>query len=154
MTRMAVGSTGGRGPLALALIVGLVIGLSIGLVAYLAASPDAPAAGAPRDPDAARARSVIFINGDGMGAAHREAARLDQHGRDGVLVMDSMPVVGLQSTSSADPDDVVTDSAAAATAWATGRAHLQRRDQRRRRRQPAAHPRRRGRRGADGPPGW
>ena len=48
---MAVGSTGGRGPLALALLAGLVLGLTIGLVAFLVASPDAPAAGAPRDPD-------------------------------------------------------------------------------------------------------
>jgi alkaline phosphatase len=55
-----------------------------------------------------------------MGAAHREAARLDQHGRDGALVMDSMPVAGHQSTSSADPYEMVTDSAAAASAWATG----------------------------------
>jgi alkaline phosphatase len=66
------------------------------------------------------ADSVIFINGDGMAAAHREAARLDQAGFDGDLVMDSLPVAGLQTTDPRDPDDTVTDSAAAATAWATG----------------------------------
>ena len=116
---MAVGSTGGRGRLALALLAGLVLGLTIGLLAYVVAAPVTPAAGAPHDAEGS-ARSVILINGDGMGAAHREAARLDQHGRDGALLMDSLPAVGFQSTSSADPDDVVTDSAAAATAWATG----------------------------------
>jgi alkaline phosphatase len=66
------------------------------------------------------ARSVILINGDGMAAAHREAARLDQEGLDGNLAMDSLPVTGLQSTDPRDPENTVTDSAAAASAWATG----------------------------------
>lgn len=112
---MTVGRTGRRGPLALAVLAGAVIGLVVGLVANLVVSPDS------RDPAAtARPRSVILVNGDGMGAAHREAARLDQRGRDGALRMDAMPVAGFQSTSSADPGAVVTDSAAAASAWATG----------------------------------
>jgi alkaline phosphatase len=66
------------------------------------------------------ARNVIFINGDGMGAAHREAARLDQEGLDGQLAMDSLPATGLQTTDPRDPQATITDSAAAATAWATG----------------------------------
>ncbi|MCZ2830815.1 alkaline phosphatase [Modestobacter sp. VKM Ac-2986] len=66
------------------------------------------------------ARSVIFVNGDGMGATHREAARLDQAGFDGALAMDSLPVAGLQTTDARDPEDTVTDSAAGASAWATG----------------------------------
>lgn len=65
------------------------------------------------------ARSVIFINGDGMSAAHREAARLYLAGRDGQLVMDRLAVSGQLSTTPHDPA-AVTDSAAAATAWATG----------------------------------
>jgi alkaline phosphatase len=65
-------------------------------------------------------RSVIFVNGDGMGAAHREAARLDQEGFDGQLAMDALPVSGLQTTDARDPEDTITDSAAAASAWATG----------------------------------
>ncbi|PRY40246.1 alkaline phosphatase [Geodermatophilus tzadiensis] len=65
-------------------------------------------------------RSVIFVNGDGMGAAHREAARLEQEGFDGQLAMDQLPVAGLQTTDARDPEDTVTDSAAAASAWATG----------------------------------
>ena len=68
----------------------------------------------------AGARSVIFVNGDGMGAAQREAATLAQEGLDGRLAMDELPVLGLQRTSPDDPESAVTDSAAAATAWATG----------------------------------
>ena len=66
------------------------------------------------------ARNVIFVNGDGMAAAHREAGRLDQVGFDGQLAMDLLPVTGLQTTDPRDPDDTVTDSAAGASAWATG----------------------------------
>lgn len=65
-------------------------------------------------------RNVIFVNGDGMGAAHREAARLHLKGLDGQLVMNSLPVAGLQTTDPRDPEDTITDSAAAASAWATG----------------------------------
>jgi alkaline phosphatase len=65
-------------------------------------------------------RSVIFVNGDGMAAAHREAGRLDQEGFDGQLAMGSLPVAGLQTTDPRDPVDTVTDSAAGASAWATG----------------------------------
>ncbi|MGW2157417.1 alkaline phosphatase [Nonomuraea sp. NPDC001699] len=67
-----------------------------------------------------RARSVIFINGDGMAAAHREAARLYLAGLDGQLTMDQLPVSGQLTTSPHDPKTAITDSAAAATAWATG----------------------------------
>jgi len=67
-----------------------------------------------------KARSVIFVNGDGMAAAQREAARLDQEGFDGELAMDALPVAGLQTTDARDPEDTVTDSAAGASAWATG----------------------------------
>lgn len=65
-------------------------------------------------------RSVIFVNGDGMGATHREAGRLDQEGFDGQLAMDQLPIAGLQTTDARDPEDTVTDSAASASAWATG----------------------------------
>jgi alkaline phosphatase len=63
---------------------------------------------------------VIFINGDGMAAAQREAARLDQVGFDGELVMNTLGVTGLQTTDPRDPEDTITDSAAAASTWATG----------------------------------
>ena len=64
------------------------------------------------------ARSVILLIGDGMGQAQRTAARLYSVGRDGQLAMDTLPVAGTARTWSTD--DVVTDSAAAGTALATG----------------------------------
>jgi alkaline phosphatase len=67
-----------------------------------------------------RARNVIFVNGDGMGLSQREAARLFLEGFEGELAMDSLPVTGLESTDSRDPVATITDSAAAASAWATG----------------------------------
>src|SRR3954452_3557615 len=67
-----------------------------------------------------KARNVIFINGDGMSAAQREAGRLSLAGLDGRLQMDQLPVSGTITTGSRDPKTFVTDSAAAATAWATG----------------------------------
>jgi len=67
-----------------------------------------------------RAKNIILMIGDGMGPVQRQAARLNNpRGRTG-LIMDSLPVSGLVSTSCADPDALVTDSAAAATALATG----------------------------------
>lgn len=72
-------------------------------------------------------RSVIVVNGDGMGAAHREAATLALEGVDGTLAMDALPVTGAQRTEPDDPEAVVTDSAAAASAWATGEKTANRR---------------------------
>ena len=66
------------------------------------------------------ARNVIFINGDGMAAVQRQAATLALEGVGGTLAMDRLPVSGSQTTDPDDPEAVVTDSAAAATAWATG----------------------------------
>ncbi len=65
----------------------------------------------------ARAKNVILLIGDGMGFAQRDAARL-LAGHP--LAMDRLPVHGRIATSCADPDGNVTDSAAAATAIATG----------------------------------
>ena len=66
------------------------------------------------------ARNVILLIGDGMGQAHRFAAQLLTAGRNGRLAMDRLPYVGQMSTVSADAASFVTDSAAAATAIATG----------------------------------
>jgi alkaline phosphatase len=52
-----------------------------------------------------------------MGASHREAIRLATKGLTGDLRMNKMPYVGNVHTSSTS---VVTDSAAAATAMASG----------------------------------
>ena len=70
------------------------------------------------DGGAKTARSVILLIGDGMGEAHRTAARLYSVGRDGQLAMDTLPVAGMARTWSTE--SVVTDSAAAGTALATG----------------------------------
>lgn len=66
------------------------------------------------------ARNAILLLGDGMGAAHRFAGQLLQAGRTGRLAMDRLPILGQMATLSADPISFVTDSAAAATAIATG----------------------------------
>lgn len=72
--------------------------------------------GSPRP----RARNLILLIGDGMGAAHRFAGQLLLAGRFGSLVMDRMAHRGQMGTLSLDPESFVTDSAAAATALATG----------------------------------
>jgi alkaline phosphatase len=94
--------------------LGAVLLLAVAAVGLRTA--DGPDAAGP----GARARSVILVVGDGMGAAHREAARLALSGNGEPLGMDRLPVLGLQTTDPVDPEDAVTDSAAAATAWATG----------------------------------
>ncbi|WP_017813930.1 alkaline phosphatase [Paenibacillus shenyangensis] len=63
-------------------------------------------------------KNVILFIGDGMGEASRNAIRYATVGKNGTLEMDKMPVSGLVRTSSSD--SLVTDSAAAATAIATG----------------------------------
>ena len=55
-----------------------------------------------------------------MGQAHRFAAQLLAAGRNGRLAMDRLPYAGQMATLSADATSFVTDSAAAATAIATG----------------------------------
>jgi alkaline phosphatase len=69
---------------------------------------------------AKQARNVIFIQGDGMGIAHRELIRLATKGQDGELAMNKIRYAGFVHTDPADPDEPVTDSAAAATAYSTG----------------------------------
>jgi alkaline phosphatase len=94
--------------------------LALGLTASVAVLAGCTSSGDDAPSAAADVRNVILVNGDGMGAAHREAGRLDQVGVDGRLAMGSMPVTGLQTTDPEDPEAIVTDSAAAASAWATG----------------------------------
>jgi alkaline phosphatase len=63
---------------------------------------------------------VILFLGDGMGQAHRFAAQLLITGPHGRLAMDRLPNFGMMGTLSRDHGSFVTDSAAAATALATG----------------------------------
>lgn len=65
-----------------------------------------------------RAKNVILLIGDGMGIAQITAARIRAVGPGGMLNMDRMPVTGFVRTHSAD--QLITDSAAGATAYATG----------------------------------
>lgn len=62
-------------------------------------------------------KNVILFVGDGMGNAARNAIRLSTVGMEGELAMDDMDYTGLIHTSS---NVTVTDSAAAATAFASG----------------------------------
>ncbi len=65
-----------------------------------------------------RAASAVVLIGDGLGFAGIEAARLLEQGIGGALQLDRFPVAGWSTTRSAI--DVVTDSAAGATALSTG----------------------------------
>jgi alkaline phosphatase len=69
---------------------------------------------------ASEAESAIFVMGDGMGQAHRDAILLATVGPYGRLEMDKLPVEGMVDTNTTDPDEIVTDSAAGATSFATG----------------------------------
>ncbi len=83
------------------------------------------------DGSAGRAKNVIYLLGDGMGRTHVTAARERYYGAAGNLNMEKLAVVGQNRTYAVqkksgqpgDPDFVpnyVTDSASAATAWASG----------------------------------
>ncbi len=92
--------------------------LAVGLAAAGVATDDATD---HRDRGrSATARNVIFLVGDGLSIAAREATRLATVGKDGQLEMDQLRYAGWASTDSADPEEAVTDSAASATAFATG----------------------------------
>ncbi len=72
---------------------------------------------------ASRVRNVILLLGDGMGLAHRTAARLVSRGVQngkavGRLAMDTMEATGLVMTSSLN--SVITDSAPGMSAYVTG----------------------------------
>ncbi len=72
---------------------------------------------------APRPRNVILLIGDGMGLAHVSLARLSSGDPATVLQMDSMRYAAFVKTQSADPEKgrgIITDSAASATALATG----------------------------------
>lgn len=65
-----------------------------------------------------RTKNIILFIGDGMGTEHRKAARWFVAGETGKLSMDNMSARGVLFTRSAN--STITDSAAAATAMATG----------------------------------
>ncbi|HCE42475.1 MAG TPA: hypothetical protein DET40_02885 [Lentisphaeria bacterium] len=63
-------------------------------------------------------KNIIFMIGDGMGPEQVKAAGMYLNGQEGTLSFEGMPVKSEVTTKSADSS--VTDSAAAATAMATG----------------------------------
>lgn len=78
-----------------------------------------------------KAKNVIYLLGDGMGRTHVTAARQRFEGTAGKLVMETLPSQGYVSTyavqrNSGQPGsadfvpELVTDSASAGTAWASG----------------------------------
>jgi len=87
----------------------------------------APLAPIAQAQQAGKAKYVFLMIGDGMGPAQRTAAEIYLAGpqepnkpvRLAKLTMNTLPFVGLARTNSID--SLVTDSAAAATAMATGR---------------------------------
>jgi len=70
-----------------------------------------------------RAKNVIYLIGDGMGIAHRTAARIMAQGTalgkaNGKLAMDEMPHTGILMTHSLN--SIVTDSSPGAACYASG----------------------------------
>jgi alkaline phosphatase len=100
-----------RATRALALAVAVVLPAACSSVA----PGEAPAAGAREE----LARNVILLLGDGLGQPQREFLRMAIAGPNGQLAMDRLDVTGSVDTTPAASDEV-TDSAAAATAFATG----------------------------------
>jgi alkaline phosphatase len=93
----------------------LALAVAVVLPAACSAAPsEAPAAGAREEV----ARNVILLLGDGLGRPQREFLRKAVAGPSGQLAMDRLDVTG--SVDTAPAEDRVTDSAAAATAFATG----------------------------------
>lgn len=92
------------------------------IVAALLSGLASGAAARDRAIDASRrdggVRSVILFVGDGMGVTHVAAASQIRGGTGRTLAMESMPVTGLMKHHCADR--LVTDSAASASAMATG----------------------------------
>lgn len=80
----------------------------------------APALAAPLPAVQAQSvpKNIILVIGDGMGAGAIKLTALYQHKAEGRLVMEQLPVAGYCHTVSLGSN--VTDSAAAATALATG----------------------------------
>jgi len=81
-------------------------------------SAPSPVAATRPEPPSPSARNLVLMIGDGFGVGQVSTASMVLHGADGGLAVERAPVVGLMKTACADQP--VTDSAAAATAMATG----------------------------------
>lgn len=128
MVLSTLGRKSGRRAAAVGLAAGLALSLTaLPLLAAATASPaPAPTESLPRSVAASRppARAIILFIGDGLGEAQRTAARWSAVGQTGALAMDALPAAGWART--APLSATVTDSAAAATALATGQKTVNR----------------------------
>ncbi|HYF26837.1 MAG TPA: alkaline phosphatase [Baekduia sp.] len=109
-----------RAGTATALAAAAALALGAGVVAGAGGDDDAGRSLPPPAPQrqaVGPATSVIFLLGDGMGAGARALIRRATGER---LQMDALPRRARVRTDPAEPDGAVTDSAAAATAFATG----------------------------------
>jgi alkaline phosphatase len=108
-----------RRPLRAALVTGVAASTATAL-ALAVSSPADSNRGDGGHKRGDRARNVIFLHGDGMGASARDLIRLATTGQDEDLVMNQLRYSGLVQTDPDDPEEPVTDSAAGATAFASG----------------------------------
>lgn len=101
---------------------GYLVGLSLVVSGIIACSSIAEAGNGDDKKFAGNntnAKNVIFMVPDGLGISNVTAARIFQNGPTGArLTMETLDVIGYQSTHA--EDSTVTDSAAAASAWAAG----------------------------------
>ncbi|WP_345261140.1 alkaline phosphatase [Streptomyces hundungensis] len=83
-----------------------------------------PQHGSHGDHGSREIRNVIYLLGDGMGRTHVTAGRERFYGAQGKLNMERLPYTGAVATyaveKGSDQPALVTDSASAATAWASG----------------------------------
>ncbi|HEX9190929.1 MAG TPA: alkaline phosphatase [Candidatus Deferrimicrobiaceae bacterium] len=94
------------------------LAIAVSLLLALAASSCGIHSGIIAPTPAGQAKNVILFIGDGMGPEQIRAAGMYRSGAAGTLVFESFPFQGSVSTGNAG--GAVTDSAAAATAMATG----------------------------------
>jgi alkaline phosphatase len=106
-------------------IAALAVGSIVIANSAAAQAPPASTATAQTASSAAvpQARSVVLLNGDGMGPAQRTFIQYALYGTKTTQPMDTLPHNGQLRTHSADKA-FVTDSGAGATAWSTGRKTL------------------------------
>lgn len=107
------------------LIAALLVSTVAGRSASASATEDSDSSNAGRSVASGEAKNVILLIGDGLGDSQITLARNYHLGAAGTLAMDTLPMTGAYTTYAVKEDDpripdYVVDSAASATAWATG----------------------------------
>jgi alkaline phosphatase len=114
---MGAGAGEGRRVLSFLLAAGL-LAICICNNSWAAGLPRGESLGAVAAREPSRAKNIIFMVADGMGLGDVTAARILKHGLSGPLLHLELGRVGYTRTYAAN--GVLTDSAAAASAWACG----------------------------------